>query len=86
MWVVELAWYDTKERLEGFPAHQQYLTGLHEQSIVRMAGPLADNTGSVMVFDVETRDEVVRLLDADPYHTTNGVSIVSIRKWATFVN
>ncbi len=85
MWVVELAWSDTKERLEGFPAHRRYLTDLHERSIVRMAGPLADNTGSVMVFDVATRDEVQRLLYAVPYHTTTGVTVASIREWSTFV-
>lgn len=85
MWIVELAFTDAPERLAARPAHRERLTALHAKGTVRITGPLADDSGAVLVFDVPDRPALDRLLAADPYFTTPGVEIVKIREWAPFL-
>ncbi|WP_406038628.1 YciI family protein [Micromonospora sp. NBC_00898] len=85
MWIVELAFTDAPERLAARPAHRERLTALHAEGTVRITGPLADDSGAVLVFDVPDRPALDRLLAADPYFTTPGVEIVKIREWAPFL-
>jgi len=46
-----------------------------------MAGPFADESGSVMIFDVDGRDQLDQLAD-DSYMSTPGVHVASIRQWS----
>ncbi|MET7804141.1 YciI family protein [Micromonospora chersina] len=85
MWIVELAFTEAPERLAARPAHRALLTELHGKGVVRVAGPLADDSGAVLVFDVPDRPELDRLLAADPYFTTPGVAVTRIREWAPFL-
>ena len=82
MWIVELAFSEAPERLVARPAHREVLAGLHAAGAVKMAGPLADDSGAVLVFDVAGREEVDAILAADPYYTTAGVAVVKVREWA----
>ncbi|WP_442935254.1 YciI family protein [Micromonospora sp. CPCC 206061] len=81
MWIVELRFSDAPERLAARPAHRERLAELHHAGAVRMAGPLADGSGAVLVFDVPDEDALDRLLDADPYFATLGVEVASKRAW-----
>ncbi|MFI5486858.1 YciI family protein [Micromonospora echinaurantiaca] len=85
MWIVELAFTDAPERFAARPAHRQLLTALHAEGIVRMSGPLADDSGAVLVFDVPDRPALDRLLAQDPYYSTPGVRVVGAREWAPFL-
>lgn len=49
-----------------------------------MAGPLADDSGALLVFR-GSRAEVDLLLAADPYYSMPGVVVVSLREWVPFV-
>jgi uncharacterized protein len=82
MWIVELGLAPTQERLSARPAHRQILASLHERGVVPMAGPLADDSVAVIIFDVADEATVTDLLRSDPYYTTPGVTIISIREWA----
>lgn len=85
MWIVELAFTDRPERLAARPAHRQRLTELHRSGVVRMAGPLADDSGAVIVVDVVDRPALDELLSTDPYLSTPGVTIHQIRAWQPFL-
>lgn len=54
------------------PAHLAYLAPLAREGRVRLAGPLTDGSGSLIVIDAESRQEVWALLSRDPY-VVNGV-------------
>ncbi|MFC0527033.1 YciI family protein [Phytohabitans kaempferiae] len=84
MWIVELSLAPTAERLQARSAHRRLLASLCERGVVRMAGPLADDSGAVVVFDVPGRDDVERLLKRDPYLATPGVAVASVREWRPF--
>jgi uncharacterized protein YciI len=85
MWIVELTFTGAPERLAARPAHRDRLTALHQQGVVRMAGPLAGDSGAVLVFDVPDRPALDRLLAADPYLTTPGVTVHRRREWLPFL-
>ncbi|MFE9632479.1 YciI family protein [Streptomyces sp. NPDC006463] len=86
MWIVELAFTQAPERLAARPAHREKLTALHEKGLLRMAGPLADDSGAVLVFDVPDRPALDELIAADPYFRTEGVTLRQSREWQPFIN
>lgn len=85
MWLVELSFTDDSERLAARPAHREKLAALHEQGVVRIAGPFADDSGACLVFDVADKDDLDQLLRDDPCFSTKGVAIAKIREWRPFL-
>lgn len=49
------------------PAHLAHLEPLDKQGRVILAGPLTDKTGSLLVLDLETREEAEQFAKNDPY-------------------
>ncbi|GAA2692161.1 MULTISPECIES: YciI family protein [Actinoplanes] len=78
MWIVELSFTPEPARITARPAHRALLTALHADGVVRMAGPLADDSGAVIVLDTPDPQAV---LAADPYFSTPGVTVSSVREW-----
>ncbi|GAB1516776.1 YciI family protein [Actinophytocola sp. KF-1] len=84
MVVLELAFDDNPARLAARPAHRRRLAELHAAGVLVMAGPFADDSGALLVFDAE-RSEVDRVLAGDPYYATEGVRVVGLREWSPVV-
>jgi len=85
MWIVQTSYSMTRERVAGRPAHRARLADLHAEGKVVMAGPLADDTGGVIIADVPDRRALDALLADDPFLHAPGVSIVSVQEWNPFV-
>lgn len=85
MWIVELAFNGGPERLAARGAHREKLDELHAKGLVRMAGPLDGDSGAVLVFDTADRVELDGILAADPYFSTTGVVVESVREWRPFI-
>lgn len=84
MIVLELAFDDSPARLAARPAHRQRLAELHTAGVLVMAGPFADDSGALLVFDAE-RSEVDQVLAGDPYYAVDGVRVVGLREWSPVV-
>jgi uncharacterized protein YciI len=84
MIVLELAFDDSPARLAARPAHRRRLAELHERGVLVMAGPWADDTGALLVFDA-SESEVDRIMTEDPYYTTEGVRVAGLREWRPVV-
>lgn len=84
MFMVELEFEDDARRLAARPAHRERLRALHASGRLVMAGPWADDSGSMLVFDTD-RDGLDRDLAADPYYSTPGVRVRSVREWQPVV-
>jgi uncharacterized protein YciI len=83
MFVVELAFGpQQEERLAARPAHRQLVGRWHADGLVVIAGPYADDSGALLVFDVSDIDELDRLLEEDPYLRTPGVTVVRRQEWS----
>lgn len=54
------------------PAHLAHLEPLANSGRLRLAGPFTDGTGSLIVVEAESREEVWALVARDPY-VVNGV-------------
>jgi uncharacterized protein YciI len=83
MHVLELAFTDDPARLEGRPAHRERLAELSARGLVLAGGPFADESGALIVFLTDRLEDAQALVDADPYYTGPGVSVVSLRAWST---
>jgi uncharacterized protein YciI len=79
MVVVELAFTDSPARLKLRPRHREILAELHEKGEVALAGPFADQSGSMVVFTTD-RDRVDQVLAMDPYYSVDGVTVVAVRE------
>jgi len=84
MLTVELTFTASSERFAGRPAHRALLARLHEERVLVAAGPWANDTGALLIFDVE-RAELDRILAADPYYRTPGVTVLHVREWTPVV-
>lgn len=81
MYVVELAFDGNPARLELRPAHREKLAALHATGKVRMAGPYADDSGALLVFDVPDDNALDAVIADDPYYAADGVRIVRRVEW-----
>jgi uncharacterized protein YciI len=61
------------------PLHREYLGELVHQGVVRQAGPFADGSGGLLVYDVADEQELRKRIGEDPY-SLRGV-IVESRSW-----
>lgn len=86
MFVVELAFGPEREqRLAARPAHREMLGRWHADGVVMTAGPFADESGALLIFDVPDVAELDRLLGEDPYYRTPGVTVVRKQEWSPVV-
>lgn len=85
MFVVELAFGDDPERLEARGAHRQLLERLHAEGALVMAGPFADDSGALLIFDVADADGLAKIIDQDPYYGTAGVTVVRRQEYTPIV-
>ena len=51
------------------PEHLAHLAQYDEQNRVRLAGPLTDGTGSLIVLEAANIEEARSIAEADPYRT-----------------
>lgn len=54
------------------PAHLERMAALDAQGRVVLAGPLTDQTGSLIVIEADSPEEAQRIVQEDPY-TVHGV-------------
>lgn len=80
--VVELVYGpDTDRRLEVRPAHREYSRKLAEEGALLAGGPYADEKGAMIVYAAADRDELQRILDADPYAEAGVIAETTVREW-----
>lgn len=80
VYLLELAFDGSPDRLALRPAHRERLRVLHEAGRVVLAGPYADESGALLVFDV-TAEELDAIVEDDPYYRAPGVKIVRQQEW-----
>lgn len=74
-----------ERRLAVRPEHREYVHRLFEEGRIRMSGPLADETGAVLVYDAPDIDAARELIAADPYAREGVVREASLREWNVVV-
>lgn len=86
MYIVELSFDDRDDRLALRPAHRELLSDLRDQGLLHMAGPYPDESGAMLLFNVDDPATVDKILDADPYYRAPGVTITRRQEWTPAVS
>jgi uncharacterized protein YciI len=68
-------------RLQTRPAHREYLHTLFEAGKVAQSGPWTDDTGALLIYEVDDLGEAQRLLEADPYRAAGVLANARIKEW-----
>ena len=84
MFILELEFDGDERRLAARPAHRDRLLALHASGRLMLAGPWEDDSGAVLVFNTD-RAGLDHALAADPYYSTPGVRVKSVREWSPVV-
>ncbi len=80
--VLELGFAPGDERrLEVRPRHREYLTSLLAEGRLVSAGPWADDTGAMILLEVEDEAAARAIIAADPYTDAGVVTVTSLREW-----
>jgi uncharacterized protein YciI len=63
------------------PAHRAYLTGLKEKGQIAATGPFTDDTGALIIYEANSKEEAEKLIKADPF-CQNGIFLKwQLRPW-----
>ena len=63
------------------PIHRQYLTSLKDAGKLAASGPFLDDSGALIIYEANTKEEAEAILQGDPFHA-NGIFVRwTIRPW-----
>ena len=72
---------DTPLRAERRPDHMEHLATLEAAGSVVLAGPLADLSGGIIVFQADSLEAVEALVAQDPYTQHDVTKDRQLREW-----
>jgi uncharacterized protein len=81
IFALQLRFRNNDRRLEVRPAHREYLASLRDAGRLVAAGPWADDTGAMLLYDVAGEAEVREILANDPYTPADVYEIADLREW-----
>lgn len=81
IFVVQLRYRNDPQRLEVRPQHREYLATLHADGRLVAAGPWADETGALLIYDVADEETLHRILEDDPYSRAEVYDLVELKEW-----
>jgi uncharacterized protein YciI len=82
-----MAWYLVEIRYvqekygEVRPRHREFLGRLAAEGVVALAGPLADETGGITLYQAENEAALQAIIDQDPYHLEGAVAERTVREY-----
>jgi uncharacterized protein len=69
------------------PVHRQYLTSLKESGRLAASGPFTDDSGALIIYEADTKEEAEKLLQGDPLNQHGIFVRYQLRPWnALFAN
>ncbi|MFF3373156.1 YciI family protein [Streptomyces sp. NPDC002680] len=63
------------------PAHAENLYRLADNGVLLLGGPLVGENSGLLVYEVESREELQRILDEEPYVKGGVVARTRIQEW-----
>jgi uncharacterized protein len=64
------------------PAHRQYMAQLDSQNKLWAAGPFADGTGALFIYEAPDQQAAEEIFHADPYFTGRVLAISNLTAWS----
>ncbi|MCF4007495.1 YciI family protein [Corynebacterium uropygiale] len=66
------------------PTHVEFLRSLHESGALRVSGPADGGTSALLIFQAESKEELEKTLNEDPFWTAGFIGERPIREWNPF--
>lgn len=63
------------------PVHRQYLAKLKAEGKLAASGPFLDDSGALIIYEADTREEAETLLQNDPFHQEGIFVRWQMRPW-----
>jgi uncharacterized protein len=74
--------YDNKDKIDEIrPAHREYLGQLQAEGKLHTAGPFTDDSGALIVYEVDTEQEARDLIESDPFNEAGIFASYAIKPW-----
>ncbi|MEV6286675.1 muconolactone Delta-isomerase family protein [Kribbella sp. NPDC051770] len=71
----------TEARMQVRPAHRDYLAELQQAGKLVAAGPFADESGALLLYDVADEAELRDILAKDPYTPAGVAEVTTLKEW-----
>lgn len=81
LFAVTIIYGDNERKLEVRPKHREYLQTLLDAGKLHESGPFTDETGALLIYEVETEAEAKELLANDPYTAGGVIGEATIKEW-----
>jgi uncharacterized protein YciI len=73
---------NTERRLETRPVHREYLKALYDTGKLLESGPFTDDSGALIIYQVESKEAAEAQFAQDPYSIAGGiVELVTFHEW-----
>ena len=66
--------------------HAAFIDKLVDDGFILMGGPLADEGGSLLIFNAEDENEVREKLKNDPWFERGILKLESVKRWQIFID
>lgn len=63
------------------PTHRQYIARRSEEGKILAAGPFADGTGGLFIYDAKDEEEAKKLAGEDPYASMGALASATLMLW-----
>ena len=63
------------------PVHRQYLARLKERKQLVASGPFTDDSGALIIYEAESKEEAEKILKGDPFHASGIFLKWQLRPW-----
>ncbi|HLT21081.1 MAG TPA: YciI family protein [Thermomicrobiales bacterium] len=63
------------------PAHREYLGKLKEDGKLAASGPFTDDSGALIIYEADSEEEAVQLIENDPFHKAGVFKSFTIKPW-----
>lgn len=74
--------YGNPEKIaEVRPTHRQYLSKLKETGKLWASGPFTDDSGALIIYEVDSEEEARRLIEQDPFYAAGVFQEIQLKPW-----
>jgi uncharacterized protein YciI len=74
--------YGNHDQIAGTrPSHREYLGSLKEQGKLAASGPFEDDSGALIIYEADSREEAEALIAEDPFRKAGVFKSYTIKPW-----
>ncbi|CAG2155916.1 hypothetical protein LMG31506_05528 [Cupriavidus yeoncheonensis] len=75
---------DHSRILRARPAHRSYAQAIRAKGALIIAGPFADDSGALLIYQAKSKDEAMALISEDPYQAEGVYEATALSEWRLF--